>query len=519
MRARLPDRRRPGPARRPGRALGVDVGAAFDLVGGVLKWIGIPFAAPLAVALAAGEAIWPWLAGGLAASGTGFVLDHLTRDREVNRIGPREGFLVVAMVWLLIPVFAALPFVLSGDAQLGHPIDAYFEAMSGFTATGATVVPAVELLPDSIQFWRQLTHWLGGMGIIVLAVAVLPRLKIGGRRLLQSELAGPTEIERMTVTIRETARRLWTLYVGLTLVATLTLAAVGWLGLDPAMDLWQAFAHASSAMALGGFSPQGESVAAFAPITQWLLVAVMVVAGLNFLRLFRVLVQRRLRALARDDEVRLYVAFIAIASLLLLSELWRDDIAGGEQAVRLATFQAVSVMTTTGFATADYTLWGPLAAMTLLLLMFVGASAGSTGGSIKVVRHLLLLRIVRRDLAQAAHRDLVAPVRLSGTVVDERALRGVITFVLLYLITFAFGALGLVIDAERVGAELGAFEAIGAAAACIGNVGPAFGTAGPYGSYAGFSDLSTGILTLLMWMGRVEIVPVLVLLTRGFWQR
>lgn len=502
---------------RRGRA-GVDLGAALDLVGGVLRWIGLPFAIPAVVALADGAPPWPWLAGGAAASGTGLLLDRLTHDRDIARLGPREGFLVVALVWLLVPAFAAIPFLLAGEAQLARPVDALFEAMSGFTATGATVVPAVDELSAATQAWRQLSHWLGGMGIIVLAIAVLPRLKIGGRRLLQSELAGPTEIERLSATIRETARRLWTLYVGLTAVATAALAAIGWLGLDDAMDPWQAFAHASSAMALGGFSPQGDSVAAFAPVTQWLLLAVMAVAGLNFLRLYRVLIQRRVRALTRDDEVRLYVGFLLVAAALLLVELLTSGLAGGEEAVRLASFQAVSIMTTTGFATADYTTWGALATMTLLLLMFVGASAGSTGGSIKVVRHLLLFRIVRSELTQAAHRDLVVPVRVSGNVVDERALRAVVTFVLLYLLTFALGALGLVIDAERVGAELGAFEAIGAAASCIGNVGPAFGSAGPAGSYAGFSDLSTGILTVLMWVGRVEIVPVLVLLTRGFWR-
>lgn len=503
--------------RRPWQ-VGVNVGAALDLLGGVLRWLGLTFAAPGVVALFAGEPAWPFFAAGAATTGTGLLLDRLTSDRDVEQIGPREGFLVVALVWLVVPIFGALPFVLGGEDQLARPLDALFEAMSGFTATGATVVPHVERLGEATQLWRQLTHWLGGMGIIVLAVAILPRLRVGGRHLLQSELAGPPEVERFTATIRQTARRLWTLYVGLTVVATAVLAFVGWVGLDPAMTPFQAFAHASSAMALGGFSPQGESVAAFAPISQWLLCAVMAVAGLNFLRLFRMLVQRRIRIVTRDEEVRLYVGFLLVGSALLLAELLGHGIAGGETAVRLSTFQAVSIMTTTGFATADYTTWGPLAAMTLLMLMFVGASAGSTGGSIKVVRHLLLFRIVRRDLAHAAHRDVVVPVRLSGGVVNEQALRSALLFVLLYLVVFAFGALGLVIDAERVGAERGAFDAIGAAAACIGNVGPAFGSAGPLGSYADFSNLSKMILTALMWLGRVEIVPVVILLTRSFWR-
>jgi trk system potassium uptake protein TrkH len=504
-------------ARRRAR-LGVDLGAVFDLVGGVLRWVGLAFLAPTLVALFSGEAIWPWLAGGVAASGTGLLLDRLTHERRADRIGQREGFLVIALVWLLVPVFGALPFVLSGEAQLSTPVDAYFEAMSGFTATGGSVVPSIEELSEATQFWRQLMHWLGGMGIIVLAIAVLPRLRVGGRRLLQSELAGPTEIERFGETIRDTARNLWSLYVGLTLVATLVLASVGWLGLDDAMTPWQAFAHASSAMALGGFSPQGESVAAFAPISQWILVVVMVVAGINFLRLFNVIFKQRAKELLRDEEVRLYGGFLLLATLLLLAELLRSGDYAGEEAVRQSAFQATSIMTTTGFATADYTLWGSLATITLLLLMFVGASAGSTGGSIKIVRHLLLFRIVRRDLAQAAHPRVVVPVRKNGIVVDEQALRSTVLFVLLYLFAFALGSLGLVIDAERTGTELSAFDAIGAAASAIGNVGPAFGDAGPYGSFASYSNLSTAILTALMWLGRVEIVPVAVLLTRSFWR-
>ena len=187
-------------------------------------------------------------------------------------------------------------------------------------------------------------------------------------------------------------------------------------------------------------------------------------------------------------------------------------------AFRTGVFQAVAIMTTTGFATADYIAWGPLATMTLLLLMFVGASAGSTGGSIKVVRHLLLFKLVRRELEQTIHREVVVPVRANGAVVDERALRSTVVFVLLYLATFALGALGLVVDARRGGTDLGAFDAFGAAAACIGNVGPAFGFAGPYGSYEPFSDLSTVICTTLMWLGRVEIVPVAVLLMRSYWR-
>jgi trk system potassium uptake protein len=484
----------------------------------VLKWVGLAFALPAAVALGYGEPAWPFLASGAITVGCGLALDRITGPKQGAAVGPRESFLVVALIWLLVPVFGALPFLLGDEPQLSNPVNAYFEAVSGFTATGATVLTDVEGLGRAMLFWRQLSHWLGGMGIIVLAVAVLPRLRIGGRQLLQSELAGPTEIERFSETIRETARRLWKLYAGLTVVAVLGLALMGWTGLDPAMTLYDAVAHALSVVALGGFSSRNQSTAVFAPVTQYLLLVLMIVAGINFLRLYRVLVQRHVRVLARDEELRLYLAFALVGSVLVTFELVAGGFESGEEAVRHGTFQAVSVMTTTGFGVADSTAWGPLATMTLLVLMFVGASAGSTGGSIKVVRHLLLFKLVNRELHQAVHREAIVPIRAGGVVVEERALRSAVVFVLLYLLTFVVGALALLIDARSAGTEIAIFEALGASAACIGNVGAAFGFAGPFGSYAPFSDLSTGVLTLLMWLGRVEIVPVAVLLARSYWR-
>jgi trk system potassium uptake protein TrkH len=498
------------------RALGVDVGSAVNLVAAVLKYLAAAFLLPTLIALGSGEPAWPFLAAAGVTGGTGFVVERATRGEQL--VGLREGFLVVALTWLTIPAFGSLPYLFADEPQLARPVDAYFEAMSGFTATGATLLTDIEALDRSLLMWRQFTQWLGGMGIIVLAVAVLPRLRVGGRQLLQSELAGPTEVERLTATIRETARRLWVLYVGLTLAAIAILTLYGWIGLDDEMDLYQATAHAFSTLAIGGFSTQEESIAAFGAATQWTILVLLVLAGINFLRLYLVLVRGRLRAVTRDDEFRLYLAFLGAGSILLLVELLAGNLVDGEEAVREAVFQAVSIMTTAGFATADYTQWSALAELTLLVLMFLGASAGSTGGSIKVIRHLLMFRIIRRELEQTVHREAVVPVRLNGAVVDDRALRGVVTFIVLYLGLFAFGALGLVVDATRVDVEVESFEALGAAAACLGNVGPGFGFAGPYGSYAPFSDLSTGVLTGLMWLGRLEIIPVAVLLTRGYWR-
>ncbi len=498
------------------RALGVDVGSAFNLVGAVVKYLGAAFLFPAAIALGSNEPAWPFLASAAITGAIGYALERATRGKEL--VGPREGFLVVALIWLALPAFGALPYLLADEPQLARPVDAYFEAMSGFTATGATLLTDIEAVDSSLLMWRQFTQWLGGMGIIVLAVAILPRLRIGGRQLLQSELAGPTELERLSATIRETARRLWVLYVALTLIAIVLFTLYGWTGADPAMNLYQGTAHAFSTLAIGGFSTQNDSMAAFAPVTQWTVLILLVLAGINFLRLYLVIVRGRVRAVTRDDEFRLYLAFLAAGSLLLLLELVGGDLFGVSDAVRNAIFQAVSIMTTAGFATADYTQWSALAELTLLVLMFLGASAGSTGGSIKVIRHLLMFRIIRRELEQTVHREIIVPVRLNDSVVDDRALRGIVAFIVLYVGLFALGALGLVVDARRAAIDVQSFDALGAAAACLGNVGPAFGFAGPFGSYAPFSDLSTVVLTGLMWLGRLEIIPVAVLLTRGYWR-
>ncbi len=494
----------------------MNVGAAVNVVASVLVYLGAAFLVPAGVAAGYGEPIWPFLVAGAVTSGLGLAGQRLTSGG--GSIAPRDAFLAVALVWLAVPAFGALPYVLAEVPGLSTPIDAYFEAVSGFTATGATVLPEIESLDRSVLLWRQLTQWLGGMGIIILAVAVLPKLRVGGRQLLQSELAGPTELERLTTTIRETARRLWVLYVALTGACILALALLGWTGVDEAMTPFEAVSHALSALAIGGFSTQNRSLEAFGPATQWIILAFIVVAGVNFLRLYRVFVQGQARVVARDDEFRLYLAFLVAGSGLLALELFVGGLYSGEEGIRNAVFQSVSIMTTTGFASADYTEWGALSQLTLLLLMFVGASAGSTGGSIKVVRHLILGKLVRRELEQTVHREVVVPIRVSGTVVDEKALRSVLVFFTLYLGVFALGSVGLLVDAQRSDVEISPFEAIGAAAACLGNVGPAFGFAGPMGSYVAFSDVSKGILSALMWLGRIEIVPVVVLLTRSYWR-
>jgi trk system potassium uptake protein len=494
--------------------LGVDLLSALNLVGTLIKLLSLAFAFPLAIALLYSESPWPWVASAAVGGGFGLALERLTPGR--HGVGVREGFLVVSLTWLLAAGLAALPFLFSGEDQLSRPIDAYFEAMSGFTTTGASVVTDVEQLSQSLVMWRQFSQWLGGMGIIVLFLAVLPRLRVGGRQMFESELPGP-ELE-LSTRIQDTARRLWLLYVGLTVVEIALLAALGWTGVDERMNLFEAVAHAFSTMPTGGFSTQARSVEEFAAASQWVIVFFMAVAGANFALTYRALLRRQPGVFVRDEEFRLYVGLLAFGSLLLFVELLARDLYAGEEAVRQAVFQTVSMMTTTGLASADFNAWGLLAAVMLVALMLFGGSAGSTAGSIKVIRHLLLGRILRRELDVTMHPELVSRVRINGRPVSGQVLRAVQSFVMLYVGLFAVGVFLLVADAARVGLDLRLLDAVAASATTLGNVGPAFGFAGPMGSFEPFSDVSKGVLIVLMWAGRLEIIPVVLLLTRSYWR-
>jgi trk system potassium uptake protein len=500
----------------PAGALAVDVLAALNLVGTLGKYIGLVAIFPIAVAIGYGETFWPYLLAGALASGGSYLLERVTA-RSAGPVGVREGFLVVTAAWLLAPAFAGFPYLFIGGDQLGHPIDAYFEGMSGFTTTGASVVTDFDEISRSLGMWRQFTQWIGGIGIIVLAIAVLPRLRVGGRQLLEAELPGP-EIAQLSERIRETARLLGVLYVAFTTVMILLLAGVGWVGLDERMSLYEAVANAFGTMPTGGFSTQPDSAASLAPASQWIIAFFMLLAGTNYLLMYRALVRRQPGRLVGDEELRLYLALVAIASGAVAIQLWGHGIAEGEEAVRAGFFQAVSIITTTGLASADFAVWPAVMLLTLFALMFVGGSAGSTAGSIKVVRHVLIGKILRRELSQTVSPEVVMPVRLNGAPVEERTLRAVAAFVLLYVGAWAVGGGIIAIDSAIVGAGLGPLDAIGASATAIGNVGPGFGVTGPFGSFAPLGDVSKLTMIALMYLGRLEIIPVVVLLTRHYWR-
>lgn len=481
--------------------LSVDVRAALHLVGGVIRWFSVAFALPLVYAIFVREAWWPYaLAGAIALLG-GWAVERVSfTERDIR---PREGFFVVAVAWGIIAFLGAMPFVVLGVLP---PVDAYFEAMSGFTTTGATVLAHVEALPKALLLWRAFTQWLGGMGIIVLAVALLPKLGVGGSQLMDAEAPGPT-LEKLTPRIRETARLLWGIYAGLTALDVLLLVFVG------RLSWFDAVAHAFTTLSTGGFSTRDAGVASFSKAAQWITILFMICGGLNFALLYRAMARRQWRALVTDTETRFYMALLLGATLALWVILGI-----GADNLRHSAFQAVSIMTTTGYASTDFEGWPPAAKMILLVLMFFGGCAGSTAGSIKVIRTWLVFRFIVRETRNVIHPQAVLPIRVSGRVVSEEIVRAVAIFAVLYVTTFAFGSIVLLWDVTRVGLNMGIIEAASAVAATLGNVGPGFGLIGPMSTYAQLPETSKVLLVFLMWAGRLELFPVIVLFARSYWK-
>jgi trk system potassium uptake protein len=502
-------------ARRPARRrrIGINVGDALNLVGSLLKPLGLAFVIPAVVAAGYGEPVLPFLGAGLITSAFGTALQAATRGRE--RVGTREAYLVVCVLWLAVAVFGALPY-LFGEPQLSDPVDAFFESMSGFSSAGASVVTDIPAMSQSFLIWRGLTAWIGGLGIIVLFLAVLPRLNVGGRQaMFKTEAAGP-EIGFET-TIREAARRFVALYVGITALEVALLALLGWSGVDPRMTLFKAVATSLPTIATAGFTTEARSVEGFAPATQWVLVVFMAIAGTNFALLYAGLILRRSGALWRDEEFRVYLGLLVLAPAVMLLGLLSSEVSQ-EGAFRTSVFNTVSMVTTTGFANADFSLWGPVTSLLLFGLLMVGASAGSTSGSVKLVRHLVVAKMLAREIRHTVHPELIAPLRVNGVVIEERTLRSVIVFLFLFMGVWAAGGTVIVIDCALRDIPLSAFEALADSGAALSGAGSGLGFAGPMGSFDPFSDLSKLVLTMEMYLGRLEIVPVLVILARSYWR-
>jgi trk system potassium uptake protein TrkH len=503
----------------------VDWRASLSLVGTVVKWLTVALVFPLALAVYYGRGVPPIAGTMLVAVAAGYGLERLDDDPD---LGAREGFLMVALTWLAVNVVGALPYVLAGNGTVAMPVNALFESMSGFTTTGATVMGDISFDTHSraLMMWRQETQWLGGMGIVVLAVAILPELSVGGAQLMDAEAPGPG-IEKLTPRIAETARTLWQLYAAITAIEIVLLYGLHLAGFAPNVDLYDAVAHGLTTMPTGGFSPEARSIEAFSAAVQWLVIPFMIAAGVNFALFWRV-VSDSPKAPLRDAEFRFYAGVIGSVTAVLAALLFvgaglegpNGTLFAGDlhESVRHATFQAVSIVTTTGYASTDFNTWNATAQYVLLFAMFLGGSAGSTGGSVKMVRWLVILKSLRRELFTTVHPEAVRPVRLAGRALDESAIRGIYAFTLLYVVLFAVGVALVALDTYRVGFPIAALDVTSAVAATIGNVGPGFGAVGPMNSYLDFPATSKLIMVFLMWIGRLEIFPVLVLLTRAYWR-
>lgn len=424
-------------------------------------------------------------------------------NRKTNSIlGKREGYIIVTFAWLVISFFGALPFYLGGD--IDSFTNAFFETISGFTTTGSSILTDIESMPKDLLYWRSLTHWLGGMGIIVLSVAILPLLGIGGMQLFMAEMPGIT-YDKLHPRITATAKRLWGIYVILTALQFMLL----WIG---EMDWFDALNHSFATMATGGFSTRNNSIAAFGSYSQYVIIIFMILAGTNF-TLHYFALHGKLRRVFKDEEYRGYLMLIAISTGIITLGLIFNIGTSAETSFRDALFTAVSILTSTGFVTVDYLQWPVFLWMIIFLLMFIGGSAGSTGGGMKIIRQMLLIKNAWMELRRAIHPNAMLPVRFNYKSVPQDIIYKVMAFFLMYILLFAFGVLIL----TAIGLD---FEtSIGASIASLGNIGPGIGLVGPVENYAFMPDAAKWVLALLMLLGRLELFTVLMLFSPHFWRK
>lgn len=459
---------------------------------------------PLGIAAVGGDAGLIPSAAALVVTGAAGGLCTYLSPKRTGDLTIREGLLVVGAVWIGVALFGSLPFYFSPH----YPTfaDAFFESMSGFTTTGATVLGEVEVLPDSLQFWRCFSHWVGGMGIVVLGVAILPLLGVGGMHLYRAEFSGARS-ERLTPRIAETAAALWKIYFAITFAQYVALRLAG-------MGPFDSILHAFSTLGTGGFSNRTASVAGFnSPLIEYIIVIFMLLAGVNFTTHYRLWIERRPAKFFGDVEVRAYAGLVAAATVVIAASVILQNGYSIGDGFRAALFQVSSIMTTTGFVTADYERWAPLTQLILLALMFAGGCTGSTAGGLKIARVLVLLRIVGRDFKRMVHRHGVFAVRLGDQVIPEQAVQSVLNMVYLaFLINF-----GACLAVAATGVDV--LTSISAVAACMFNIGPGLGAVGPVDHYGHLPALAKGVLTFCMLAGRLEFYTALVILTPAFWRK
>ena len=499
-----------------GRYVQVRWRASLGLIGSVLLYLSVPLVFPLVVALVYGESVLPFVVTIAVTLGLGGALQYVA-DIEQD-LGPREAFLAVSAIWLLVATVGAVPFLVAGKGTIAHPVNAMFESMSGLTTTGATVLAEFDIHDRSILMWRQVLQWLGGLGILILVTAILSELGVGGAQLMETETQTQSA-SRLTPRISQTARLILELYLGLTVAVFVLLYGLHLLGFAQNMDLYNAVAHTLTSISTAGFSPEPRSVEAFSPAIQWALIPVMLTGSTSFVLIYFTLNGKPER-LFRNEEFHFYLGVFVVSSALsaVLLYIFPGIQLGTHDTVRHAMFNVASILTTTGYASMDFTLWPHAGQNILFALMFVGGMVGSTTCSIKSLRWLVVFKAFRRSLFTSIHPSAVRPVRISGKAIDEETIRDINAYVLLSILIFFALTLFVVIDGARAGANPSEFESMGAAASIVLNIGPGFGMAGPMDNYLGFPVTTRAVMVVLMWLGRIEIVPVLVLFTLSFWR-
>ena len=461
-------------------------------------------------------ALYPMTLSAFLVLGLGGTAMLLTRTEEAPQIQKREGYFIVVFGWIAMTLTGMLPFLLT--QTLPSVSAAFFETLSGYTTTGASVIQDLEALPQSILFWRSMTHWIGGMGIIVLAIAVLPLLGIGGMQLFSAEAPGPNS-DKLHPRITDTAKRLWLIYFGYTIAETLLLHLAG-------MSLFDAVNHAMSTLSTGGFSTKNASVAYWndTPLVQYIIIFFMVIAGTNFVLSYFAFTGK-VQSILKDQEFKTYLGFIAASTLITASIILLADLSLGrgftypqvlgpiESTFRHTLFQVVAIITTTGFATADLMSIFPLLTLIMFGLMFLGGSAGSTAGGVKIVRHLLMIKNGFLEFKRALHPNAILQTRYNKKIVNEGIVYNILGFFILYMLSFILGSLGFAL----MGLDFQ--SALGVAAATLGNVGPALGSFGPDQTYAAMPTIGLWWSSFLMLLGRLELFTVLILFTPFFWLR
>jgi len=442
------------------------------------------------------------LQSALICIGIGAVILAAT-NKARKELGKREGFIIVTLVWIIFSFFGSLPFILSGS--IPSLTDAFFETMSGFTTTGASILNNIESLPHGILFWRSMTQWLGGMGIIVLSLAILPIFGIGGMQLFSAEVPGPVA-DKLSPRIQSTAKSLWIIYLLFTFLETILL----WIG---GMSLFDAINHSFTTMATGGYSTKQASVAYWSsPFIQYVITIFMIIAGMNFTVSYLFLTGKFKKAI-KDEELRYYLLFIAGFTLIIFVGLLLTTQLGAEQAFRDAIFQVATIITTTGYATVDYLHWIPFLTIVLFAVFFFGGSAGSTGGGLKIMRIVLLLKNSYYELRRLIHPNAIIPVRFNNKPVSEQIINNVLAFFMFYFVIFFSSTVLLMLVVPDLP------SAMGAVATSLGNIGPGLGIYGPAENFSTLHPAGKWFLSFLMLLGRLELFTVLVLFSPAFWKR